>query len=132
MTSQDKTVCYAPEDHDDSCPINEIRFVLNDELASVEGNYSQATFNSQYTLLYSKTNLDALPITATSVTKFPCLDPTRSADHIELSSLERKKGVPEVKGEFYPLELDRFNFSFDEAKTVKKKCYQDESDKRYT
>ena len=95
VTSPENTVCYPPDDHVNSCPINEIRFVLNEELVSIEGEYGQATFNSQFTLLYSKTNLDALPITTTSVTKAPCLDPARSADFIapgdDQSTLTRVK-----------------------------------------
>ena len=76
MTSPDNTVCYLQEEHTDSCPINEIKFVKNEELVFVEGNFEQVTFNSEYTLLYSKHNSDALPITTTSVTTGPCLDPT--------------------------------------------------------
>ena len=41
-------------------------------------------------------------------------------------------GLGDVNGEFYPLELDRFDFSKEEARMVKKKCYRDEYDTRYT
>ena len=38
----------------------------------------------------------------------------------------------EVAGEFYPLELDRYDFWREEINFVKQKCEMDETDTRYT
>ena len=100
-----------------------MRFVTNQELVSVEGDYQQVTFNSDYTFLFSKQNIDALPVTTTAVTKVPCLDPTRSSDYITLTDLQGLLSdlmanggavYRDEDGEFYPLELDRYDFSREE------------------
>ena len=95
------------------------------------------TFNDEFTLIYSKSNIDALPVTSTPVTKAPCLDPTRSADFIDKPNTpEYLEAIVAAAGdqskEFYPLELDRSNFLRDEPNVIKKKCLNDEHDPRYT
>ena len=79
-------------------------------------------------MIYSKNNLDALPVSTFAVTRAPCLDPARSADFLSdnnreaegLVSIEYVTGDKE--GEFYPLELDRFDFLRDERQEILLKC----------
>ena len=82
------------------------------------------TFNSIHTLLYSKTSSDALPLSSFKVTIAPCLDPTRSADFIS-KYVTDDDGLITVEttqrdklGEFYPLDLDRFDFIHAERGTI--------------
>ena len=84
----------------------------NSELDSIQEGYTQVRFNSEITLIYSRNNLDALPITSFAVTQAPCLDPSRSSDFISNNELDDNGnwlGRDEF-GEFYPLERDRFDF----------------------
>ena len=45
---------------------------------------------------------------------------------------ESYDGIPDKYGEFYPLELDRFDFLKEAGKYNKQKCELDETDPRYT
>ena len=78
------------------------------------------TFNSRQTLLYSKTSSNALPLTSFTVTIAPCLDPSRSADFISdfVTEGEGFISIDKIQrdklGEFYPLDLDRFDFIYAE------------------
>ena len=119
-TNSGNTVCYPQEEHDDACPITEIKFVQNSELDSIQDSFTQVTFNSEKTLLYSKNNLDALPISSFAVTKAPCLDPSRSADYISNDELDDNGNWlgRDTLGEFYPLEKDRFDYLREEKAIV--------------
>ena len=75
-TKSENTVCYPLAEHADACPITEIKFVLNSELDAIQDNFAQVTFSSEKTLIYSKSNIDALPLSSFAVTKAPCLDPS--------------------------------------------------------
>ena len=75
-TSPENTVCYPLEEHADACPITEIKFVQNSELDTIQDSFTQVTFNSEKTLVYSKNIADALPLSSFAVTKAPCLDPS--------------------------------------------------------
>ena len=92
----------------------------NSELDSIQDSFTQVTFNSEKTLLYSKNNLDALPISSFAVTKAPCLDPSRSADFISNDVLDENGNWVggDTLGEFYPLEKDRFNYLREEKAIV--------------
>ena len=61
-------------------------------------------FNSTHKLIYSKSK-DSLPITKTSVSKRPCLDPTSQSDNYLGQHLE-----------YYPLELDKQKYYRDDQK----------------
>jgi hypothetical protein len=53
----------------------------------------------------------------------PCLDPSRSSDYRKTSEfgglLGQYEQTYDKEGEFYPLELDRFNFLREEGNYVK-------------
>ena len=71
------------------------------------------------------------------MTRAPCLDPARSADFLSDNNREGEGLVSseyvtgDKEGEFYPLELDRFDFLRDERQEILLKCTQDEYDPRY-
>ena len=65
-------MCYSPDEHADACPITEMKFVLKSQLDSIEDGYTQVEFNEEKTLLYSKTNLDSLPIMSFEAVEAPC------------------------------------------------------------
>ena len=46
-TSAQNTVCYPPAEHANSCPITEITFVDNSELALISGNFTQVTYSDE-------------------------------------------------------------------------------------
>ena len=100
---------------------------------NLEGDYIQVHFNSEKTLLYSKKNRDALPISSFAVTTAPCLDPKRSADfmsnniHYDWTQNKMRRDY-DVK-EFYPLELDRYDFL---EYAVERCSHPEEFDPRYT
>ena len=78
-TSVENTVCYAPEEHAEKCPITEIKFMTTASQISQAQSNSYWTvltgFNNSYALAFSK-NADSLPITSTDVqSNIPCMRP---------------------------------------------------------
>ena len=75
------TVCYPPDQHQNSCPITEMKFVGNAEIEKYKAEpgiwtVKEFSFEDQELyLVYSKTS-DNLPIVTTRVESgVPCLDP---------------------------------------------------------
>jgi len=63
-------ICYPPKDHEEKCPITELKFV-DKSIADTEylNNYrwTVVDFTSTHSLVYNKVS-DRLPVTGTSLT----------------------------------------------------------------
>ena len=74
-TSAANTICYPPKEHEKSCPITEIRVILNEERSQYEErNFTVKVFNDTALIAYSRSEPN-LPITTIKVEHEPCMDP---------------------------------------------------------
>ena len=67
-----------------------MKFVQKPQLGQIEDGYTQVEFNEEKTLLYSKINLDSLPILSFEASEAPCYYLTSKS----------------ASNEYYPLEMD--------------------------
>lgn len=94
-TSKNNTICVAPSEKANNCPLTFIKFIRVDQEDEYSNStdYKVQTVNEDYSLVTSKTKGDSLPYTSFRIENKPCLD---SRDTSRSAS-----------SQFYPLERDR-------------------------
>ena len=112
-------MCYPPEEHEESCPITQILFVKYDTIDKYRNNpaYTIQSFyeDDEWTyLVYSKTVVNSLPITTTSVQENrPCMDPDEISDvGSNYYPLEKDRLVPRCHVDYYSGMLDDVRYEF--------------------
>ena len=104
----------------------------------IQGDYTSLAFNEDYSLVFTKREVDSLPVTQTRVEKRPCLDPSWSSDFLydgftnrEMYAFVENKVYLETE-EFYPNELDRWHISNETGRYFVERCEAEhEFDPRY-
>ena len=77
-TDIEHTVCYASADHKKECPIIDLKFVTSaSEIAYYTDNpeWETEAGMSNYVLVYTRSDANKLPVTATQIAVNPCLKP---------------------------------------------------------
>ena len=74
-TSPENTICYPKDQHDDFCPIIDIKIVTMEEAKAKFNTYMKLHYYDDQYLLYTRKDIDSSPITSTQVEYKPCASP---------------------------------------------------------
>lgn len=74
-TSVENTICYPKSDHKEKCPIIDIKILPSAEANLKYKSYDKIPYFEDQVLLYTTTEMDSAPVTATQVEYKPCASP---------------------------------------------------------